>query len=120
MAEYSIIDKMYEENRTIIAYLDERKEPSLRSNVDAQFRKVLLLAIASYFEHEITQLLVRRVTRKTDNDSLLISFMKKKAIERQYHTYFNWDGKNANQFLGLFGEDFKERLSKEIRDSDTL
>lgn len=120
MATYSIIDKLYEENQVLIQYLDQQKETSLRSSVDAHFRKVLLLAIASYFEHEITELLIRRVVRKTENDVLLISFVKKKAIERQYHTYFDWSGKNANQFLGLFGSDFKDQVGKHIKDTEGL
>ena len=36
-------------------------------------------------------------------------------IKRQYHTFFSWDGNNANQFFGLFGEDFKRRAREEIR-----
>jgi RiboL-PSP-HEPN len=120
MPTYSIIDRLYEENRTLLQYLEAQREPSLRSNVDAQFRKVLLLAIASHFEHQITQLLITCFANKTANDALLVSFLKKKAIERQYHTFFDWRGKNANQFLGLFGEEFKERLSREIKASDEL
>jgi len=43
-----------------------------------------------------------------------------KAIRRQYHTYFSWDAKNANQFFGLFGKEFKEFMNSEIKKDDKL
>lgn len=47
--------------------------------------------------------------------NVLFSFLKNKAIERQYHTYFDWEGNNVNKFLGLFGQDFKEQISNKIK-----
>jgi len=60
------------------------------------------------------------VKRTTCNDQYVLSLVKKKAIERQYHTYFQWGGDNANQFLSLFGEDFKKKLDKEIKNNEEL
>lgn len=46
---------------------------------------------------------------------LTFCFVDNKAVKRQYHTFFNWDGKNANQFFGLFGDTFKRRAREEIQ-----
>ena len=45
----------------------------------------------------------------------IVSFVDNKAIKRQYHTFFNWDGNNSNQFFGLFGDAFKRRAREEIQ-----
>lgn len=46
---------------------------------------------------------------------VIVAFVDNKAVKRQYHTFFNWDGKNANQFFGLFGDTFKRRAREEIQ-----
>ena len=53
----TIIDVLYEENQKIDRFLEEHGEISLRKNVDNNFRKALLLSIASYFEHEIGEII---------------------------------------------------------------
>src|SRR3989442_224592 len=105
---YTIIDRLYEENRALIMFLDDRKETSLHVSADSNFRKILLLSAASYFEHEITKILVECVSRHSHGNPVMISLLKKKAIERQYHTFFDWEGSNANKFFSLFGTDFKD------------
>lgn len=42
------------------------------------------------------------------------------VCKRQYHTYFEWDGKNANKFFALFGKDFKNQLVQKIKKEPTL
>ena len=79
------------------------------------YKKALLLSAASYFESIITSIIRNYAIAMSNNDEELVSFIQNKAINRQYHTYFNWDGKNTNQFLGLFGDDFKIRAREQIR-----
>ena len=40
--------------------------------------------------------------------------------QRQYHTYFDWDEKNANKFFSLFGSDFKDKISKKVEADEEL
>lgn len=110
------------EYSTIISFLDAKMQPSLSSDANNNFKKLLALSIGSYFENEIQQILVEYVTNATNNNSVIVSFLRKKAIALQYHTYFDWGEKNeidkpkksANHFLALFGEDFSGTAQKEI------
>lgn len=122
------VDILNQEYQSIVGFLDQNGQPSLSSDVNRYFKKVIALSSASYFEHKIQEILVQFISRETNNNSLAISFFKKKAIGMQYHTYFTWGekdnpdkpGKNANSFFSLFGEDFKKQVETEIKASVDL
>ncbi len=118
MSDPTIIDRMYEEHQQLLAYLQDQGEHSLESSVQESFPKVLLLAAASYFEDRMKQAL-RDVLLEQASEPL-VNFFKNKAIERQYHTYFNWRDNNANQFFGLFGPGFKKFMSEEVQANEQL
>ena len=93
---------------------------SFQVTIDAHFKKIFLMSCASYHEHQIQEML-EDFLRKSTNDIRASSFAINKGIKRQYHTYFKWDNpNNINNFLGLFGESFKEYVSEEIKNSDIL
>lgn len=116
------------EYSNIIKFLDENQQPSLSSDLDKYFKKVLILSAASFFEHEVQNILIDFITKSSNENPKIISFLKKKAINMQYHTYFNWGeknepekpGKNANTFFSLFGEEFKNECEKEVRTNTEL
>ena len=122
------VDILNDEYQSIVRFLNESAQPSLSSDVNKYFKKVIILSSASYFEHRIQGLLVEFVTQKANSDIRVLSFFKKKAIEMKYHTYFNWGekynpekpGKNANMFFSLFGEDFKKKTEEIINNSPEL
>ncbi len=116
----TIIDKIYEDYLELFKYLENNKEISLRNDADNNFKKVLVLSTASYFEHEITQILLRFISKYSNNNSKIYSFTKRKAIDRQYHTYFDWDAKNANKFFSLFGDDFKGIIENDLKSNEWL
>lgn len=120
MIRQSIVDRIYQDNLDLLKFLEEKNEPSFKVQFDTIFTKTLLLSAASYFEHEICRIVQTFIERKTQNDECIISIVKQKAIERQYHTYFDWNGKNANQFFSLFGNTFKQNKLKEVKDDPTL
>jgi hypothetical protein len=41
-------------------------------------------------------------------------------VARQYHSWFEWEGNNANKFFSLFGSEFKLAMNKNIKESTTL
>ena len=111
-----LIDNYYE----LYDLLVKQGEISQSIQVNEHYRKILLLSCASYYEKQITQIIKDYVMLKTE-DERIISFVNNKAINRQYHTYFQWDQtNNINQFLGLFGAEFKKTISEEIKSSDEL
>jgi methionyl-tRNA synthetase len=48
------------------------------------------------------------------------NFVRNKAIARQYHTWFTWDARNANNFFGLFGAQFKAIMTQRVTASEEL
>ena len=102
-----------------VALLDRANEVSLRSDADDIFRRAIVLAIGSYFERKITAAIEGYCSQKSSADEALVSFVRNKAIARQYHTYFNWKAANVNNFLGLFGKNFQTKVEYAIaNDSD--
>lgn len=104
----TIVDTLYKDINDLVTFLQNREEISLLNFSDSNLRKNLLLASASYYENEIQKIIERFTEEKSSNCVALVSFIRNKGIKRQYHTYFNWDSNNINNFLGLFGEDFKD------------
>lgn len=117
MASLEAIDVLYRESSALTEHLARVGEPSLQVLFENQFRKALLLSAASRFETEVKDAVLAFAIEKSGGDEQLIALVTAKAIERQYHTYFNWDASNANQFFGLFGANFKEFM-KSVLASD--
>jgi len=122
------VDILNSEYISIISFLNKSVQPSLSSDVDKYFKKVIVLSSASYFEHRIQDVLIDFVSKQTKNNVKAVSFLKKKAIGMQYHTYFKWGEKdnpdrpekNANTFFALFGDEFKQEIETEIRGNNEL
>lgn len=122
------VDFLHRDYSIIIDYLKETNQPSFASDLDKHFKKNLILSAASFFETEIQDILVNFVSNVSLNDMRVVSFLKKKGINMQYHTYFNWGeknepgkpGKDANAFFSLFGEEFKSHCAKEIEADPNL
>lgn len=114
------IEQMCKEHNELIAHLLETNKVSWQSRVEEQFAKALLLAAASYFETRITACVVELFSEATMGSDALVSFVQTKAVARQYHGWFDWNAKNANQFFRAFGEDFRQVMSAKVRDERDL
>lgn len=108
------IQSLKEEYSALIEFCRQNNQLSFEMYIDSTYKKSLLLSAASFLEAAITNSIHDYVHTKSRQTAELIAFVDNKAIKRQYHTFFNWDGNNANQFFGLFGEDFKRRARREI------
>lgn len=114
------IQKLIDNYCELYNFLVKQGEISQSIQVNEHYRKILLLSCASYYERQITQIIKDFIVLKTEDDRI-ISFVNNKAINRQYHTYFQWEQtNNINHFLGLFGTEFKKVISEEIKSSDEL
>lgn len=118
-AKESPVDRLFIESSLVIQALGQN-EPSLVVAAADNFRKGLLLAAASYFEYQISNSVAEFVHERTNGTALVVSFVKNKAIARQYHTWFNWTDSNANQFFGLFGSEFKQMMADRVKASEEL
>lgn len=117
----TIIDQQYINGNSLVDYLKSQQQLSYYTEAENNFRKNILLSAASYFENEITETVIEFAKVHSYNDDLIISIIKQKAVSRQYHTYFQWDGsKNANSFFSLFGDEFKNKMSKKVKDEPKL
>lgn len=118
--ERTVIDQMVVEHEELSRYLLEAQQLSLLNSSDAAFRKSLALAAASSFEAQVTGCIVSFVAVRAKSDTLTIAFVKNQALERKYHTLFQWRGPNAASFFGLFGQAFKAAMDKRVREDKAL
>lgn len=109
-----IVENLFASCKDLESFLMKTGEISLKVYADENLRKNLLLASASFFEKEITNLVTDFTSAVSGNNPRIVSFVQKKAISRQYHTYFDWNKKNCNAFLALFGDEFKESFNEVI------
>lgn len=116
----TVVDSFYEDHVALSQLLARSQDLSLRVSVADNYRKALLLAAASFFEHRIASILERYARTVSRDDERLVSAFVAKAIKRQYHTYFDWESSNCNKFFSLFGPDFKARMAAAVGSDDAL
>lgn len=119
MTALTPVDRLYEESAAIVAALGS-DQPSLTIAAGDNFRKALILAAASHFEHRVSTCVLDFVHERANGNGLVLGLVKNKAVSRQYHTWFKWDDSNANQFFGLFGNSFKQMMVERVKASDEL
>jgi len=78
------------------------------------------MAAASYFETEVRGAIEKLVQSASGGNPAVLALVKKKALERQYHTYFNWEAQNANAFFSHFGDNFGKKCKAEVKASEDL
>jgi len=114
------VDRLHGDFSALLTVLHEKQEISLLSSVDDNWRKALLLSAASHFEYRMTSFIIEFVNDTTGGNSLVTTFVKNKAVSRQFHTWFNWGDANANSFFGLFGSDFRTFMQDKVRRNEEL
>ncbi|MBI5060493.1 hypothetical protein HZB60_12020 [candidate division KSB1 bacterium] len=116
----TIVDERYAEYRDLLQLLVEANQPSLRNSAEDGLRKMLLLIAASYLEEQLCRELLQFYADVSGSNAGAVEFVRTKAITRQFHSYFNWDSSNANQFFGLFGKDFAEGMKAAVAQDGAL
>ena len=112
----TMIKGLYDEYSELINFCRDNNQVSFEMYINNTYKKALLLSAASYFETVITKAIHNYAVSASNNDPKLISLIDNKALNRQYHTLFNWKENNSNQFWGTFGESTKIKAKKEIKD----
>jgi hypothetical protein len=116
----TLIDKLHEDTSQLLKHLTEKGELSLHSFANENLRKVLLLSAASWFETRISAAVLKFADVHSSGHSGIQSLIKKKAVDRQYHTYFDWKKEKPGPFYGLFGEVCGEGMKQEINADSEL
>lgn len=47
-------------------------------------------------------------------------FVEKQAVNRKYHTMFDWSTSNANRFFSLFGNEFLIHMKKVMEEDQSI
>lgn len=110
------IDRVYQELQALSKYLQGSEDAPYLMTFKQHDNKILLLSVASYFERKITANIKAYVEQSAGGNRLIVSLIEKRVLERKYHTFFRWDEKtkNINEFLSMFGEDFKNEIAARI------
>jgi len=118
----TFIDALFSEQKELIDFLQQQGELSYSQSVEVFLSKTLLLSCASYFESRITNAISDYAKRVSNEDEALTSLVRTKAIERQYHTYFQWreGNRSANPFFAMFGSALKDSAKQELKNTELL
>lgn len=113
----TFIDALFREQKELIAFLQQQGQLSYSQSVEVFLSKTLLLSSASYFESRITNAISDYAARVSKLDEALTSLVRIKAIERQYHTYFQWreESRSVMPFFGMFGSALKDAAKQELK-----
>ena len=114
------VNRLHDEFSELQKFLGEKEGVTFRSVIEENFPKTMLLAAASYFEHRLSEEVELLAKEATADGHVLMWLIKNKAISRQYHTWFDWDTRNANQFFSMFGQGFKEQAVEEVKKDEQL
>ena len=120
MGGETFIDTFFKEQKEFIGFLQQQGQVSYSQNVEMSLSKTLLLSCSSYFERRITDAISDYAKKVSNADEALISLVRNKAIERQYHTYFQWSGDtpSVRPFFAMFGSTIRDSSKQALRDSD--
>lgn len=83
---------------------------SAKMTLDQNRSKLLLLGAASEFEATLCSVVLDFAKTKSGGNDQIVSLIERKAIKRQYHTWFAWNSSNPNAFFGLFGKNFSDHM----------
>ena len=119
------IEELWRDQQALTEYLSSRAEGTLSGRVDEVFTKTLIIAAASFFETELTDMIVALFRRPLEDFDELVEFVKNFAMRRRYFQLFDWgtEGRpapNANHFYRLFGNDFTAFMQRRIQEDDGL
>lgn len=112
------IKALHDEYTELIEFCQTNNQVSFAMYINDIYRKTLILSSTSFFEFIITKAIHDFASKVSQQNTEIVAFIDNKAIKRQYHTFFDWDGRNANKFWGLFGDDFKVKARSRIKEQN--
>lgn len=110
-----LIRQFYDRHTEMIRYLEAARELSFVSSLNDTFRRSLLLAIASYFEHRITHMMLQVPVKLANGHPMISALIERQVVTRKYHQFFDWEKANVNKFLSMFGDGFSKSTQKKLQ-----
>jgi hypothetical protein len=110
------IEVLFDQLSRLVESLKLTGEPSLAISVSEVASKSLLIAAASRFEAEFSEMFADVASHLAA--PAIVEFAINQGVTRKYHTLFDWRSGNANTFYKLLGAAFKERATR-LAASDT-
>ena len=83
------------------------------------YAKAMVLAAGNWLERR-TLFALLTFARDASRRPALVSFVKIRTLDRQFHTLFNWRSGKVNSFLGTFGADFRDRVKKALQENEDI
>ena len=114
------VDEIYQDVSDLLGFLRDHEQQGYYQLVDGSFRKLLLIAAASYFEKRLSDAVIEIAEEVASNDHVIVQLIRRVAVERQYHTWFSWDARNANKFFSIFGDDFKTYAQGTVEENEII
>lgn len=99
------VERIFSELVSIKEVIDKNGSPSDNVAFEPIATKTITLAAASYFEKAVCEIL-KKHAESMSNSTALVSFLDNQALNRKYHTFFDWKSTNINAFVRLFGNQF--------------
>ena len=112
------IDNLVQRQDAVLSFLRQANQLSMALDFEDSYRKLLVMACGSQFETYLVAHICDYA--KVAADERIAELVKNKAMSRQYHSLFKWDAANVNSFLGVFGETYKGRVSKQLASDEVL
>ena len=120
MPQRSIVDQLYRDFSDLEKFVVGNNGGKFQPTMENSFPKTMLLAAASYFESRLSNDVEQLAIDETRDDHVLVWLIRREVISRRYHTWFDWNKRNVNRFLSMFGKDFVEQATNWIRADDKL
>lgn len=114
------IEEMRNDHKELAEYLLHNGQLRLKTVTEDAFSKTLLIAVASYFEVRVSEIIIDLYRELSQGTDILAEFVRNKAIERRFSNLFQWERKNANFFYSSFGKGFSDYMQKKVAENQTL
>ena len=116
----STVEEIHKNVSDLLEFLRSQMRHEFHQLVDENFRKLLLIAAASYFEKRLSEAVIELAEKVTSEEHVVVYLIRRVAIERQYHTWFDWKVQNANRFFSIFGDNFKTFAQGMVSENETI
>jgi hypothetical protein len=107
------VERIYSEIAALKETIAKSGTPSDLVAFESLAAKCILLAAASYYEKAVCSIVVE-YAQNAGASEVFLEFLNNQALNRKYHTLFEWDRNNVNKFIRLFGNSFFKFLESKL------